>query len=92
MGKKEVRSIRTGDMDAVYIINDEGQVSFCVVPAGSDGAVWDKGGADPLVQISCAGDNSVIGFAAGMTRHNSGLTMSMRYVSQEREVSGDDTV
>ncbi|MCR5301153.1 MAG: alpha-galactosidase [Lachnospiraceae bacterium] len=87
--KKEIRMIPIGDMTAVYVISQEGQVSFCIVPSGYDIPRWDKGGADPLVQISVSGDSSIIGFAAGMTRHNSALTMAMKYVSQETKEEGD---
>ena len=89
MEDKKTVSIPLGDMNAVYVINDEGQVSFCIVPGGYKDPKWDKGGMDPLIQVSCTGDNSIIGFAAGQTRHNSGLTMSFKYVSQECDESSD---
>lgn len=81
--KKQVKTIRMNDMEAVYVISPEGQVSFSIVPASYGMPKWDKGGADPLIQVSRTGDNSIIGFAAGMTRHNSGMTMSARFVSQQ---------
>ena len=71
-----------GDMEAVYKVSDEGEVSFTLVPAGSDELFYEKCRPDPLVQIFCTGDASAPGFAAGETRHNSGLTMAMKYVSQ----------
>lgn len=83
MSSKEIKTIPINDMNAVYVISGEGGVSFSIVPAGFKEPVWDKGGTDPLIQISCTGDSSVPGFAAGMTRHNSGMTMSFKYVSQE---------
>ena len=83
MSTKEIKTIPVNDMNAVYVISDEGQVSFSIVPKDHGEPSWDKGGTDPLIQISCTGDSSVPGFAAGMTRHNSGLTMSFKYVSQE---------
>ncbi len=81
--KKQIRTIRMNDMNAVYVISPEGNVSFSLVPLSGDEPKWDKGGPDPLVQVSCTGDSSSLGFNAGMTRHNSGLTMSMKYVSQD---------
>ena len=90
MDKKQVNIISLYDMDAVFILSSKGQVSFSLVPAGSQSAAWEKGGADPLVQISCTGDSSCPGFSAGMTRHNSGMTMSFTYDSQECEESGDE--
>ncbi|MCR4806665.1 MAG: alpha-galactosidase [Lachnospiraceae bacterium] len=83
MSEKQVKTIQVNDMNAVYIISPEGQVSFCLVPKDHKEPSWDKGRPDPLVQISCTGDSSVLGFAAGMTRHDSGMTMSFKYVSQE---------
>ena len=70
-------------MEAAYLISDSGSVSFTVIPQGDAEQFFDKAGADPLVQISCTGDATSIGFAAGETRHNSALTMSMKYVSQD---------
>ncbi len=83
MSEKKVKMIPVNDMNAVYVISGEGEVSFSIVPKDHGEPAWDKGGADPLIQISCTGDSSVPGFAAGMTRHNSGMTMSFKYVSQE---------
>ena len=81
--KNTVTTITLNDMEAVYRINEDGQVSFSLVPKDSREVFLDKGRVDPLVQISCTGDASSIGFAAGETRHNSALTMSMKYVSQD---------
>ena len=83
MDEKKLIKIPVSDMLAVYKISGEGQVSFTVVPNGERELFFDKAGADPLVQISCTGDASSIGFSAGETRHNSALTMSMKYVSQD---------
>ncbi len=81
--------IQINDMNAVYVTDDEGHVSFCLVPASFGEPKWDKGGADPADQISVTGDASGLGFNAGQTRHNSGLTMSMRYVSQDIDESSE---
>ena len=78
-----IKRILLNDMEAVYLISDDGSVSFTMVPADSQELYFDKSGPDPLVQISCTGDVSSIGFAAGQTRHNSALTMSMKFVSQD---------
>ena len=78
--------IPISDMEAVYIISPEGQVSFSLLPSGEDNVYFDLNGADPLVQISVTGDATSIGFAAGETRHNSALTMSMIYEDQRVEV------
>jgi len=75
--------ITFGDMKAVYVFNGEGQVSFGLIPAGDLKTYFHKGITDPLIQISVSGDSTVGGFAAGETRHNSGLTMSLKYVSQK---------
>ncbi len=83
MSDKQVKIISLGDMNAVYVISPEGLVSFFMVPGNAEGATWEKGKPDPLIQISCLGDSSCLGFAAGMTRHNSGMTMSFTYVSQD---------
>ena len=85
MSDKQVKIIPIGDMSAVYVIFPGGEVSFSIVPENIAGATWEKGGPDPLVQISCLGDSSGLGFAAGMTRHNSGMTMSFLYESQKCE-------
>lgn len=82
---KEIKVIPINDMNAVYVIYPEGQISFSIVPKGYKDPSWEKGRPDQLVQISCMGDSTVLGFAAGMTRHNSGMTMSFKYVSQECE-------
>lgn len=72
-----------GDMEALYRISEEGEVSFLIVPDDTKALYPDMCKADPLVQISCTGDASCYGFAAGETRHNSALTMSLRYISQD---------
>ena len=83
MSDKQVKVITLGDINAVYLISSQGQVSFSMVPTSrSDRTLWDKGSSDPMVQVSCLGDSSSIGFAAGMTRHNSGMTMSLAYEDQ----------
>ena len=79
-------------MEAVYLFSEEGTVSFTLIPQREDELFFDKAGADPLVQISCTGDATSIGFAAGETRHNSALTMSMKYVSQDVTTRGDTTI
>ncbi len=83
MSEKQVKTISLGDMNAVYVISPEGSVSFSLIPKDVPGAGFEKGGPDPLVQVSCLGDASCLGFAAGMTRHNSAMTMSFTYVSQD---------
>ena len=83
MEKYEISKITFGDMDAVYIMSEEGNVGFAVAPAKDDKASFTKGRIDPLVQISVSGDSSSLGFCAGETRHNSGLTMSLKYVSRD---------
>ena len=88
---KEERLIRIpiSDMEAVYIISPNGQVSFSLIPSGEENVYFDLKGADPLVQISVTGDATSIGFAAGETRHNSALTMSMIYEDQRVEENED---
>ncbi len=82
MEKSKLIRIPVNDMEAVYMISDEGQVSFTLIPQGKEEVFFEKGKPDPLIQISCTGDASSIGFAAGETRHDSVLTMSMIFVSQ----------
>ncbi len=79
--EKQIR-IPISDMEAVYLIAPSGQVSFSLLPAGEEGEDFDSIRPDPLIQISAVGDATSIGFAAGETRHNSALTMSMVYESQ----------
>ena len=74
--------IKIEDMEAVYGIAENGQVSFLLVPFGAKECFFEKGNADPLIQISCTGDASSIGFCAGETRHNSALTCALTYDSQ----------
>ncbi len=83
MGNSKIIRKPMNDMDAIYIISKEGQVSFTMVPATGDELFLYKVNPDPMIQISCAGDATSIGFEAGETRHNSALTMAMRYVSQD---------
>ena len=78
----KIIKIPVNDMEAVYSVSEAGQVSFMMVPKEEEELYFKKGNPDPLVQISCTGDASSIGFCAGETRHNSALTMSMKYVSQ----------
>lgn len=87
-----VKKYLIGDMEVVYCFNEEGKVSFSIVPAGSlkSEQYYEKGNLDPLVQISCLGDSSCPGFTAGETRHNCGLTMSMKYESQTKQSDGDE--
>ncbi|MCR5735776.1 MAG: alpha-galactosidase [Lachnospiraceae bacterium] len=96
---KEIRTITVNDMDLVYIINEDKQVSFTLVPESRAGEkevipggelFFEKGGANPLVQISCTGDAAPSGFAAGMSHHNSALTMAMRFGDQKIEETADE--
>ena len=82
MSDKQIKMISLGDMSAVYVIYPEGQVSFSLIPSDVSGAKWEKGRPNPLVQISSTGDASSPGFAAGMTRHNSAMTMSFKFLAQ----------
>ena len=79
-------------MEAVYLLSDDGSVSFLMVPGGDDTLFTDKAGADPLVQLSITGDATSIGFAAGETRHNSALTMSLKFVDQDVKTTDEGTV
>ncbi|MCR5687707.1 MAG: alpha-galactosidase [Lachnospiraceae bacterium] len=85
MKKDNIVRIPVGDMEAVYIISASGEVSFTIVPNCGKETFFEKCRPDPLVQISCTGDAPSIGFCAGETRHDSALTMSMRYESQKVE-------
>lgn len=90
-GKKIIRE-PMNDMEAVYIIEDSGEVSFALIPKGEGELYWDKINPDPLIQISCTGDATCIGFEAGETRHNSGMTMSLRYSFQVIEETKEGKV
>ena len=79
-------------MVAVYLLAEDGSVSFLMIPEGEDELFFDKAGADPLVQLSVTGDATSIGFAAGETRHNSALTMSLKYKGQDVRTTDDGTV
>lgn len=92
MANTLIKKISFGDMCAVYQITDEGQVSFSLIPEIDKDRFCVKGKADPLVQISCAGDAPIAGFAAGQTRHDSVLTMSMKYVSIDEVENNDEKV
>lgn len=93
MEKVTVNKITFGDIDAVYILDEEGRVSFGLLPnSKSDNTVFGKGSMDPLIQISCTGDASTPGFAAGETRHNSALSMSLKYVSQNVHTDGNKKI
>ncbi|MCR5733079.1 MAG: alpha-galactosidase, partial [Lachnospiraceae bacterium] len=87
---KEIKRIPINDMILIYIFDEEEKVSFTIVPKDKESVPFEKGGANPLVQISCTGDASSPGFAAGMTRHNSELTMSMRFESQDISETDDE--
>jgi len=87
--KDVVKIIKFGDICAIYRISEEGHVSFSIIPDVDSESIYIKGKADPLVQISCTGDASVSGFAAGQTRHDSAFTMSMKYVSMSEKTDGD---
>ena len=88
MGDTRIIREPVSDMEAVYIIHESGQVSFSLIPADGREVYFEKIRPDPLIQISCTGDASTLGFAAGETRHNSAMTMSMKYVSQKISKSG----
>ncbi|MBP5596588.1 MAG: hypothetical protein J6Y02_14475, partial [Pseudobutyrivibrio sp.] len=59
--------IPLGDMNGIYIISEEGRVSFSILPDNEAALFLDKINEDPLVQISCTGDSSGLGFSAGET-------------------------
>lgn len=82
--------IPLGDMNGIYIISEEGRVSFSILPDNEAALFLDKINEDPLVQISCTGDSSGLGFSAGETRHNSGLTMDMKFDSIDVNENGNE--
>lgn len=82
MDMSRISRISFDDMEAVYIIDEEGRVGFSIIPKGEMRVGFEKGHVDPMVQLSVTSDSSALGFVAGETRHNSGLTMSLKYVSQ----------
>ena len=88
----KINRIPVNDMEAVYIIHESGEVSFSLVPEGSGDLYFEKIHPDPMVQVSCTGDASSLGFAAGETRHNSAMTMSMKYISQNVKDSDDGRI
>lgn len=90
MSKEKITRIPVNDMDAIYITSDEGNISFLLIPLGDNDLCFEKAKVDPLIQISVTGDASSIGFAAGETRHDSALSMSMKFVFQEVIESGDE--
>ncbi len=90
MSERQVITVPFGDMNGIYIISEDKKVSFTIVPGCSENIFPEKITEDPLVQVSCTGDSSAPGFCAGETRHNSGLTMSMRYVSQDIAEKGNE--
>ncbi|MBO4901830.1 MAG: alpha-galactosidase [Lachnospiraceae bacterium] len=89
MGKDRIIKMPFGDMIGVYRIDENARASFALVPSGMQDGFFDKGRVDPMVQISCTGDATSIGFCAGETRHNSALTSSLQFDSQS--VSGTET-
>ena len=89
MSKNKIIKVPFNDMNGIYVIAEDGTIGFSIVPNNKEDLFFDKGNVDPLVQISCTGDSSCPGFCAGETRHNSGLTMAMKYVSQDIEESKD---
>lgn len=89
---RTIKKYTIGDTDVVYCIFEEGRVGFTIVPSGGFEGCFKRGGVDSLIQISCSGDSSSPGFAAGETRHNSGLTNSMKYKSQTFDCNGNECV
>ena len=92
MDNSKLVRIPLNDMEAVYRISEEGEVSFTLVPEDKQPLFLEKGRVDPLVQISVTGDATSIGFEAGETRHNSTLTMSMKYASQDIAENGTEKI
>ncbi len=90
MDSRKLIRIPLNDMEAVYRISEDETVSFSMIPKDGEDLYLEKGRVDPLVQISCTGDATSIGFEAGESRHNSALTMSMKYVSQTFEENGTE--
>jgi len=92
MANTKKKEITFGDICAVYQISEEGLVSFSLIPEKDKDKFCEKGKVDPMVQISSTGDASIAGFAAGQTRHDSALTMSMKYVSINEEYNEDKKI
>ena len=78
----KITIIPINDMEAVYILDESGNVSFSLLPEGTTVTNYASFRPDPLVQLSVLGDATIPGFAAGETRHNSSMTMSMSYEGQ----------
>ncbi|MBR4993896.1 MAG: alpha-galactosidase [Lachnospiraceae bacterium] len=81
-----------GDMTGIYVVSENGAVSFTMAPANEENIHFNKCEDDSLVQVSCTGDVSSFGFCAGETRHFSGLTSSMKFESQDIEESDESKI
>lgn len=65
-----------------YVSNLDGQIGFCLFPAGTDPQYMGKGHFEPLVQIRLVGDDYASGYCNGQTMRNSETARSLRFVNQ----------
>jgi alpha-galactosidase len=82
------------DMSIRYLVNEDGNTGFEVLPAGlkSKAVASKKYNIDPLVQVFARGDDFSGGFANGHTMRNGKQTFLFKYESQKVQTIEDAKV
>ncbi len=94
---KLIKAYSMGDMQAIYILNEENHnPELVLLPQGAEYVDQDekkeKPYTDNLVQVKILGDTYMGGYAPGVTMRQSPTTLGFKYVGQEIvEDAGDNS-
>jgi alpha-galactosidase len=92
---KVIENYRFGDMQAVYVLDEATEnPELVLLPADMEyrEPVREKSHADSLVQVKLAGDTYPGGYAGGVTLRQSKSTEEFRYIGQNVEKVGEQTL
>ena len=88
MGVSLYRTVKMGDMQALYFLEEtERHMSLTLLPEGMEPVPWEnkKQAADSLVQAYVRGDDLPGAYSGGKTMRSGGTVWGMRFCQQKCE-------
>lgn len=89
MAERLLRRELLGDMEALWMLSEDGRARLELNPAGRENRRREKRLSDSLVQLRLRGDAAPFGFANGHTMRNGASVERFRYEGQEVERDGE---
>lgn len=92
MGVTKLNSIKLGDMEAYYVLDEEKQaVELMLLPEGMQEPEWEskKQFIDPLIELKLTGDAYTTSYAGGSTMRQNDSCYAMKYDRQDVSRDGE---